>query len=259
MKNIDLLPVELTSWRLCEQCGTHYVEVDNIGRLLCSVHPGIKLLNSRGQSYFSCCNRLNPRDGCTRMDHTTEKFTYQSIDERFNQIQAFSILILPTLLVPYLYGPPVKDRVLFRLPCDFTLSLNPSDTLTFNFSVLDMAMKRFKSKLVFDKISQIDALPQNGEPDLFELYGEDDDDELKWQRITTFSKTLILNSLFETSLQSDLFQTELSAHDGKRMRGEKECEQIWKNINTSKSGNKNKSNIIISFVIISRLDSVIQL
>ncbi len=256
MKNIDLLPVELTSWRSCEQCGIEYVEVDNIGRLLCSVHPGVKLLNSRGQSYFSCCNRLNAREGCTRIDHTTEKFSYQSIDERFNQIQAFSILVLPCILIPYLYGAPRKDRILFKLPDNFTFSRNVDDTLKFYLPVLDEAMKRFETKLVRDKISYLDAAPLNGEPDLFEIYGGASD-ELKWMRGTTFSKTQILNSLFETSRQSQLFQQDLSAQDGKKMRGEKECDRIWKNIN-SKNGDKNKSNIIINFMIVSRIDQTIE-
>lgn len=257
MKNIELLPIELTSWCLCAQCNTQYVEVDNIGRLLCFVHPGVKLLNTRGQSYFSCCNRLNTREGCTRMDHTTEKFTNQSIEERFNQIQAFSIMILPSLLLPYLYGPPTKDVVLFQLPKNFSHSNNTSDKLTFNLPVLDEAMKRFHSKLVYDKISVIDQMPLEGEPNLFELY-KGHYDELKWIRNTVFWKSQILDSLFEMSQHSELFEKELSAHDGKKMRCEKECDLIWKNINNSKSGDKNKSNIIINFMIISRLDRVIE-
>jgi len=255
MKNIELLPVELTSWRECAQCGTKYVEVDNIGRLLCSVHPGIKLLNDRGQSYFSCCNRLNARDGCTRMDHTIEKFTYQSIELRFNQIQAFCIQIIPSLLIPYFYGPPPKDRILFQLPANFSLSRNMYDKLTFKLPVLYEGMKRFQSKLVDDKISPLDRIPQDGEPDFVQIY--DGEDELKWVRETVLSKSLILDALLNQSLQSELFQRDLSAQDGKKMRGEKECEQIWKNINNPKYGDKNKSNIIINFMIITRIDRTI--
>ncbi len=258
MKNIELLPPELTCWKRCEQCGRDYVEVDNIGRFLCAVHPGVKLVNSNGQSYFSCCNRINTRDGCTRLDHTTERFTYQSIDERFNQIQAFSILILPNLLIPYLYGPLIKDRVLFSLPSDFSPSRNTDDIMAFKLPVLEEGMRRYRKKLVYDKNSMIDQAPQDDEPNLYD--GLIDEDELKWVEETLFSKKQILASLLENSSQSELFQKELSAQESKKMRGEKECEQIWKNISSSgsKSGDKNKSNIIINFMVISRIDRVIQ-
>ena len=253
-RNIDLLPLDLTSAKKCVQCGTIYVELDNIGRLQCRVHPGVRLENAgSGQYYYSCCDRLDSQYGCTQIDHTTEVFTTQSEEMRLNQIQQFSIMILPCILHPYLYQIPMRDRILYELPPDFKLTRNPTDLLQLSLPVLQVAHEKFERKRARDNVSFIDRLPRDGE---YDVLGDSDDEEgIEWRRVTTFSKNSILKSLYETSKTSELFQKGLSVGEERKLRIDTACAEIWKNVTQE---DKNKINIIISFQIISRLDSIIR-
>lgn len=254
-RNIDLLPLDLTSAKKCVQCGTIYVELDNIGRLRCHVHPGVRLENAGGQHYYSCCDRLDPQYGCTQIDHTIEVFTTQSEEMRLNQIQQFSIMILPCILHPYLYQIPTRDRILYELPPDFNLNRNQTDLLQLSLPVLQVAHEKFERKRARDKVSFIDRLSHDGEyDDVMSMLG-DSGEEIEWRRVTTFSKNSILKSLYETSKTSELFQKELSAGEERKLRIDTACAEIWKNVTQE---DKNKINIIISFQIISRLDSIIR-
>lgn len=61
-------------------CRAVYREADNLGRLLCAIHPGLKLCDDQGRSYYSCCGmecearqkgqiHAIESSGCLVMDH----------------------------------------------------------------------------------------------------------------------------------------------------------------------------------------------
>jgi hypothetical protein len=250
MKNIDLVPVQLTCGNICKQCGAWFVELDNIGRLLCSIHPGVKLVDPNGQFYYSCCDRLNTSDGCTRIDHTLISFTNQSINARFNQIQQFSIMVLPDLLQSYLYMPTPRQQILYSSSTD----RNENNIIQLKLPALIEAYKRFQKKNACDPLCYAAQIPRIDE----QVYGNTLQ-QIKWKHIYSANKQTIVKSLNASSRDSELFQAELAKEYEHEMRLKRETKNVWKNASTTttQQDDKNKSNIIISFCIISRLGNTL--
>ena len=125
--------------RLCGNCGQSFREMDNIGRLLCCVHPGLWLCDERGHHYYSCCglwcrpsdiNRMHPSDlqGCLRLDHMAtdtdtacvEKeedqvgpLSENSITERLCKLRQFAVITLPAVLLRHGLAVPRPESVLY--------------------------------------------------------------------------------------------------------------------------------------------------
>ncbi len=239
LKNIELVPVQLTCGNTCKQCGEWFVELDNIGRLRCNVHPGIKLVASNGQLYYSCCDRLETHAGCTRIDHTLISFTNQSIEARLSQIQQFSIMVLPDLLQSYLYMPTPPQQILYS---SSSSSSDRNEIIPIKLSALIEAYQRFEKKNAYDPIFYADKIPRTGE--------DKNTPQIKWNHSPSFNRQKIAQSLSVSSRDSELFQAELTKENEREMRLSRETKKVWKNATTE---DKNKSDIIISFCIISRL------
>src|ERR1700761_9054839 len=50
-----IISEKYTVTRRCINCNTEYKEMNNIGKLLCRVHPGLKLCDNDNNNYYSCC------------------------------------------------------------------------------------------------------------------------------------------------------------------------------------------------------------
>src|SRR5277367_5149703 len=104
--------------RRCIHCDALYLERNNIGRLLCRIHPGIKLYDKdKDNYYFSCCG-LYYEDyenevmhynynglGCVKIDHISVELNKSDIVVRLSEIKSFSTLIIPSFLFSFGKNP----------------------------------------------------------------------------------------------------------------------------------------------------------
>ena len=112
--------------RKCTTCNTCYTEKENIGHLLCKIHPGLLLSESQtGRTYYTCCGlytdayrerhiTLSTLHGCTRIDHIDQPFNTCSISERLKEIRTFATLVLPDSMINHpLVVKPLLECVLY--------------------------------------------------------------------------------------------------------------------------------------------------
>lgn len=108
-KELFLIPKELNELKDCLQCGKHYREKQNFGRLACFLHPGI----FEGFSY-TCCKRQIGTRGCLRADHFSEPIPIESEQKRFEALQQNSVLSIPADYFYYDVLQPLEETILFR-------------------------------------------------------------------------------------------------------------------------------------------------
>lgn len=126
--------------RLCVLCRCKYTELNNIGRLLCRIHPGIRLCDHDGREFFSCCGfyvdqygfgtptRLAMR-GCVAIDHMDDSFSLDNVDLdlKLREIKTFSIICLPSSVLETVHRifPPLP----YTMVVDFRGVGMPRETL----------------------------------------------------------------------------------------------------------------------------------
>jgi hypothetical protein len=123
--------------RRCTQCGLYYKEKDNLGRLHCHTHPGLRLCENESQrAYYSCCGQYAGawRDdydestrGCLALDHTDEALNDGAICERLLQLRNFAVMTLPTLLLQHGVAPPMPTQRLYDQARDRSRRLSKLD------------------------------------------------------------------------------------------------------------------------------------
>ena len=95
--------------RHCILCRGKYTELENLGRLGCRIHPGLRLCDKEGREFFSCCGFYVDAScggnatwlamkGCVAVDHIddTVKLDTSDLDLRLDAIKAFALIALPT-------------------------------------------------------------------------------------------------------------------------------------------------------------------
>lgn len=137
--------------RKCIQCKLHYNEIDNIGRLQCRIHPGLRLCDHEKRDFYSCCGiytdaytngHITAMDmaGCVTIDHMDETFlpngakelTKNQLNARLCQIKAFSVAVVPKEMIRLCNViQPSRSTILFnynggfdRLPLSPTIEHN---------------------------------------------------------------------------------------------------------------------------------------
>lgn len=114
----QLLPEYLRKEQPCRQCGANFKESENIGRLLCRIHPGIRLIpKGRGSidAFYSCCGQFvsngGRERGCLQWDHHCEKFSESDGNIRLSQIQEAASIIVPHIFMRFITPPLQINRV----------------------------------------------------------------------------------------------------------------------------------------------------
>lgn len=129
--------------RVCLLCRLTFKEIENIGRLRCRIHPGLKLYDKQSnREFYSCCG-LYLDDcisgkvtqpymaGCVTIDHMASdvcSLSKTNLESRLNAIKAFALIVVPreilsvknlipperrTILVDFngIYGMPREARL----------------------------------------------------------------------------------------------------------------------------------------------------
>lgn len=142
------LPEEYIFPRHCSLCNTWYKEKQNIGRLLCRIHPGLKLCDERGKIYYSCCgfyyddfanNSVMSIDalGCMPIDHTDISFDDTNLVSRLNEIKSFIIVTIPIILWDMGVERPLSHRLLYSSNTNDSTSAPP---ITYHLDVFDQIL-----------------------------------------------------------------------------------------------------------------------
>lgn len=134
-----LLPEYLIKIQECHHCGSLYKECENIGRHLCRIHPGVRLLTTNcmpDRIFHSCCGHSLDAKGCLQIDHSTISFSETQPRRRIAQIRDFATLIVPRLLLRFI-TPPLPSSVLYD-----TQKARCTDTFRHPFAVLREVLQR---------------------------------------------------------------------------------------------------------------------
>jgi hypothetical protein len=123
-----LIAEKYTILHTCVNCKQKFRESENMGRLLCSMHPGLLLSDSTRRHYYSCCgleleSPLHCADtlGCLALDHvsTAEEATAEallsttSLQVRLDALCKFAVCILPAVLLQHGITRPVNSSFLY--------------------------------------------------------------------------------------------------------------------------------------------------
>lgn len=107
-----------TKIRQCINCKLHYNEIDNFGRHMCQIHPGLRLRDHSKREYYSCCGIYIDAyskgqvthlfvAGCLSIDHMDESsictgertLTVTEINRRLTEIKGFATVVIPSILL----------------------------------------------------------------------------------------------------------------------------------------------------------------
>lgn len=111
----QLLPPGLTELRRCAQCGKLFTECENMGRHLCRIHPGIRLLSQTVPRtvFYSCCSRGEHTVGCLQADHSACDFgSTASVETRVAVIRDFGTVLVPRILLRF-FTRPLESSLLY--------------------------------------------------------------------------------------------------------------------------------------------------
>lgn len=113
-----LLDGSYTRQRQCCHCGESYVEMQNLGRLGCRLHPGVADLDRYGQYVYSCCGRdaEDERGGCLRSDHMDQMPPTDDGEARHASLIGGNkfVSVIPTVLFEYGVMRPLNETILAR-------------------------------------------------------------------------------------------------------------------------------------------------
>lgn len=140
----------------CINCKLTYREIDNIGRLLCSIHPGLRLCDDNNRVYYSCCGlcfsdenncRILSSEalGCLNMDHMciddnitgNDSLTNNNIVYRLEEIKAFSYKVIPTGLFKYGIAKPLVKSIIYELTDKTVLRKKDNDNIVCRFNIFN--------------------------------------------------------------------------------------------------------------------------
>lgn len=114
-----LLPESLREEQTCIQCGEIFKECENIGRHLCRIHPGIRVVRHgrpEQEAFYTCCRQLvalrGRRHGCLLWDHHCHKFSETNAGVRLSQIQEAATVIVPHMLLRFI-TPPLRASIAY--------------------------------------------------------------------------------------------------------------------------------------------------
>ncbi len=151
-----IITSKYTEWRKCITCNEHYREKDNIGHLLCRIHPGLLLCDKRtNKHYYSCCGlylnalidkRIQVVDacGCVKIDHIDREFNTESISERLSEIRDFAVLVLPIKILeqPFM-AKPTLECILY----EHRSNQHSSHTIRYDLTMLQTVLTNTKRVL----------------------------------------------------------------------------------------------------------------
>lgn len=156
----DLVPKYLTVEQQCVHCGCFFKESENIGRHMCRVHPGIRLISEigtsqggAGTSFYSCCGLLTSVTGrgCLQWDHSTQYLTEDSAEQRLLEIQTCATVVIPHLLMRFITQPLQSSRAYdSKKPRHATCA-----SLDVKFPVLELVEKRNTTAMSLSHTRQI--------------------------------------------------------------------------------------------------------
>ena len=202
----ELLPTELKRQQECAQCGVLFYEMENIGRLRCQLHPGVRLVDEQHRTYYSCCDRGLGWRGCLSVDHCARRFTQDPLETRLSELQTFALYVAPDLLLRYV-TPPLNKSILYRL--------SPfRERLTFRLGALDEAYARFKPLAL--RHSLLEREKEESPP-------------VPWQPEATRAVSQVLRDLAMSARDSPLFAHHTTEQERRNEQIEQLCNEVWKN------------------------------
>ena len=243
-----LLPEYLIKIQECSQCGELFKECANIGRHLCRIHPGIRLLTNDcipQRAFYSCCGYSLQAKGCLQMDHSACSFSETDGMTRISQLTEFGTIIVPHLLSRFL-TPPLPSSILYD-----TTKPTRERVFVYHFHALEEVACRTQ-KLTLTHMSQLvnyDTCPY--ETPLL------DQEEVTTKRIDLVEEA---HTLFQSGKDSPLF-SRLMKYGASQTETAllAECENTWR----SRLGNTDESSTTrpcaigeqVPFMIIARINA----
>lgn len=242
------LPDALTKQQKCLSCGVLFRECENIGRHLCRIHPGLKLVDSRtNRVSYSCCN-YSPgsygydvnllSQGCLQIDHQGALLIDDAIHPRMLQLRNFGLLVMPKVLLPFLVTQPMSSAILYDSERPGS---SPNGVFKHSFDVLESVLALYQDK-------SLSATPYK---EAKQTCGSPPELAIAWE-IDTMLRDLALkcsgSSLFCRLLP------ELSAHKKEEVR---ENDAIWKGNVPQRRDTSKKIAAPIAFVIIARINEAL--
>jgi len=109
----------------CVHCGEVYLEAENIGRLQCRLHTGVREYDLASRTYaYSCCGHrvanafLEPPQavhGCVEADHCAEQLCDEDQAQRYEELFERAIAVIPC--GRFLFGvmPPLDACILYYM------------------------------------------------------------------------------------------------------------------------------------------------
>lgn len=242
------LPDVLTRQQKCLSCGVLFRECENIGRHLCRIHPGLKLVDSRtNRVSYSCCN-YSPgsygydvnllSQGCLQIDHQAALLIDDAIAPRMLQLRNFGLLVIPKVLLPFLVTQPMSSSILY----DSERVSSPNGVFKHSFDVLESVLALYHDK-------SLSATPYKETKHT--CGGSPTELAIVWEIET------VLRDLTQKSSESPLFcrlLPELSAHKREEVR---ENDAIWKGNVKQRRVTSKKIAAPIAFVIIARINEAL--
>ncbi len=264
-----MLPKELTISRSCTRCGSTYIECENIGRHMCCVHPGVRMLyqgnaGQNGKAFYSCCGaEESPYNrGCLQCDHSTFRLSESCALKRASQIQDSATIVVPHVLMRFLTHP-LQSALLYD-----TGTRSSDRTHKVTFPVIELAVERYR-KISVTHAKKIVAWSIDSDDD------DDDDETTQISKdyefgIRIFNLDKESRLIWEDRKNSPLFSTLLGGTQTTKDIIDKQCENSWKNV-LSLSDNTASNNAYdhdelgtdecpdIRFVIVSRIGAHLQI
>ncbi len=126
------IPDRFKEYKSCITCQQQYRDIDNIGLLKCSIHPGILETNTTNNTIeYTCCGlsptidnqytnfvTQNEAMGCVKCDHTSIDFGVKNKKKRLNNIRSWCTIVIPYLLYDFGMHQPDKSCILIEVNRD---------------------------------------------------------------------------------------------------------------------------------------------
>lgn len=245
------LPSDMTRQQKCVSCGAMYRECENIGRHLCRIHPGLKLVDSRtSRVFYSCCN-YEPHTygfdanllahGCLQMDHISGRLVSEDMTHRAQQLRTFGLLVMPKVLTRFLTTRIIASNILFDSEC--VLPGSGDGVFRHSFDVLEHVVASYREK-------RLAATAYNSSSDAMSIV---DTSELS----VTWPIQSILCDLTSKSRASPLLSRLMPELSYQTRSISRDCDAIWRGglQRPSTPLNDESCAASIPFVIIARINT----
>lgn len=110
----NILPQEDIKENKCVNCGNIYCEFENMGQLDCDIHPGVRVYNTKTNTFYYTCCKNDVTYGCMKSDHMNIPLSLDA-SERIKELKMMVFMVMPQILTQYGYWRPRSENILLWL------------------------------------------------------------------------------------------------------------------------------------------------